>query len=187
MSANDLEAVQQYSIHRLYPMTRKLYPSTSNGGSLAAVAAAQHNGSSGNNVQHHQNSTSHQAGGQHTAVNIKFATINHHGSGGSMSHSHSTGDVASIFGRAWPTGGSFFGTLGAVASRKRRDHGGGGGETSNGATVKEWLCGLRRSCVDCGRALVDVDWIAEMMMISIAKHINRKLMRSRAPQKCVEL
>lgn len=90
MSATDLEAAQQYSLHRLYPLSsRKLYPSAAaaaangvglvSGGSLAAGAVT----------------------GAASAVNIKFATINHHhGSAGSMSHSHSTGDVASIFGRA---------------------------------------------------------------------------------------
>lgn len=77
MSATDLEAVQHYSIHRLYPMSRKLYPTASAGGGTLAPPAATT-----------------------TAVNIKFATINHHTSAGSMSHSHSTGDVASIFGRA---------------------------------------------------------------------------------------
>lgn len=77
LSANDLEAVQHYSINRLYPSTRKMYTTTS--GFMPSTTSA---------------------------VNIKFATINHHhtnggaGGVGSMSHSQSTGDVASIFGRA---------------------------------------------------------------------------------------
>lgn len=64
LSANDLEsAAQQYTIHRLYPTTRKMSAASTAGG---------------------------------TAVNVKFA--NHNSTG--MTHSQSTGDVASIFGRA---------------------------------------------------------------------------------------
>lgn len=92
LSANDLESVQHYSINRLYPSVRKMYTTTS--GLMPSTASA---------------------------VNIKFATINHHhttngGSAiGSMSHSQSTGDVASIFGRAWPkVVGSLFGTSAAL-------------------------------------------------------------------------
>lgn len=94
LSANDLEAVQHYSINRLYPSVRKMYTTTS--GLMPTTASA---------------------------VNIKFATINHHHTNGgstvgSMSHSQSTGDVASIFGRAWPkVVGSLFGT--SVALNKQ--------------------------------------------------------------------
>lgn len=92
MSANDLESTQ-HCIHRLFPLSRRLYAAQPTNGSgshtVGSAAPASHVGGGG-------------GGGSSatSAVNIKFATINHHAPAASMSHSHSTGDVASIFGRA---------------------------------------------------------------------------------------
>lgn len=111
MSANDLESTQN-CIHRLFPLSRRIY------------AANQPTNGSGSQTVGSTAPSSHMNGGgggssAASAVNIKFATINHHAPAASMSHSHSTGDVASIFGRAWPGPGSLFGTLTGGGSRKR--------------------------------------------------------------------